>query len=82
MGKFENKNVVITGSSEGVGQTIAYEFAKEGAKLFLANRRMPEKTMEMIRPFGKEASYAICGPGRSGPGRRAGDRRGGEIRSP
>ncbi|CAB1240339.1 putative 3-oxoacyl-[acyl-carrier-protein] reductase FabG [Ruminococcaceae bacterium BL-6] len=64
MGKFENKNVVITGSSEGVGQTIACEFAKEGANLFLANRRVPERTMEMIRPFGKEASYAICDIGK------------------
>jgi len=60
MKKFDNKNVLITGSSDGVGRTIAYEFAKEGANLFLANRRVPEQTIELIRSAGKEASYAIC----------------------
>jgi len=30
MTRIENQNVVITGSSEGVGRTIAVEFAKEG----------------------------------------------------
>jgi len=60
MKRFENKNIVITGSAEGVGRTIAYEFAKEGANVFQADLSVPEKTVELIRSLGKEAPYAIC----------------------
>ena len=35
MKKFQDKVVWITGSSSGIGEATAYEFAKEGAKLIL-----------------------------------------------
>ncbi len=60
MKRFQNKNIVITGSSEGVGRTIAVEFAKEGADILLVNRREPQKTMEMIKEAGGKPAHVIC----------------------
>jgi len=35
MKKFNNKVIVVSGSSRGIGKSIAYEFAKEGAIIIL-----------------------------------------------
>ena len=42
--KFENKNILITGASSGIGEAIAYQLAAAKANLFLAGRDM-EKLM-------------------------------------
>jgi len=38
--KLENKNILITGASSGIGKAIALRFAKEKAHLYLASRNL------------------------------------------
>ena len=40
--KFERKVVWITGASSGIGESLAYAFAKEGARLILSSRKITE----------------------------------------
>ena len=42
MGKFADQVVWITGASSGIGEALAYAFAKEGARLVLSARRVAE----------------------------------------
>jgi NAD(P)-dependent dehydrogenase (short-subunit alcohol dehydrogenase family) len=45
--RLKNKVAIITGASQGIGQTMALHFAKEGAKLCLISRR-EEALKEMV----------------------------------
>jgi len=49
-----NKNVFITGSSSGIGEYVAYEYAKQGATIGLAARRKQalEKVSAKCEEFG------------------------------
>ena len=38
-GSIEGKRVVITGASTGIGEQIAYQYAKLGAKILITARR-------------------------------------------
>mgnify|MGYP001608494066 CR=1 FL=1 len=49
--KIQYKVVVITGSSKGLGKSLAYVFAKEGAKV-VVNARSKDELMEAAKDIG------------------------------
>jgi 3-hydroxy acid dehydrogenase/malonic semialdehyde reductase len=48
MPSFQNKTVLITGASSGIGQATAFAFAREGARLILAARRL--ERLDELKP--------------------------------
>ncbi|AVA24926.1 glucose 1-dehydrogenase [Rhizobium sp. NXC24] len=56
MNRFENKTIVITGASRGIGAAIARRFAKEGANLVVsANEESVHSVAEEIKKDGGKA---------------------------
>lgn len=55
---FENKVVLVTGGSSGLGFAIAEAFASQGAKLIITGRRQPQLD-EAVSALGENAS-AVC----------------------
>ena len=57
MSRFKDKSVIVTGSSGGIGRETAIGFAKEGAKLMLADVKEAEnaETLSMVQSLGAEA---------------------------
>ena len=61
MQRFENKCVVITGASRGIGRGIALRFAREGAKLVVsANEDEVRAVADEIRELGAQATAVVC----------------------
>jgi len=57
--KIQNKVAIITGAGSGIGKATAILFAKEGAKVIVANRRVDkgEATVLEIKNLGGEAIF-------------------------
>jgi NAD(P)-dependent dehydrogenase (short-subunit alcohol dehydrogenase family) len=60
MRRFANQNVVVTGAAQGLGRTIAMEFAGEGAHLVLVDREPAGETQQVITASGGAATGLLC----------------------
>jgi meso-butanediol dehydrogenase / (S,S)-butanediol dehydrogenase / diacetyl reductase len=61
MKRFEEKSVLITGASRGIGKGIAQRFAAEGASLVLsANEDLVHAVAEELKGSGANVASAVC----------------------
>jgi 3-oxoacyl-[acyl-carrier protein] reductase len=58
--RLENKVVVITGSSQGIGRALSNSYAKEGATIVLVARQEPTETINLIQNTCKNFSVEIA----------------------
>jgi len=58
--RFDNKNVIVTGASTGIGAAAAIEFARSGAKVVVNYYHSPEAANEVVERIKSEGEEAIA----------------------
>jgi NAD(P)-dependent dehydrogenase (short-subunit alcohol dehydrogenase family) len=68
MGRLDGKVAIITGAGQGIGRAIALVFAREGAKVCVAELKFhrAERTAEEIRAEGGEGMSSVVDVGKRG----------------
>jgi NAD(P)-dependent dehydrogenase (short-subunit alcohol dehydrogenase family) len=57
---FENKVVIVTGGSFGIGRAAAISFAKRGAKVVIADWMENQETLDTIKFLGGDGIFIKC----------------------
>ena len=62
---FKNKVIIVTGGSFGIGKATAIAFAKQGAKIVIADWAENPETIAFIKDLGNDVIFTKCDVSRS-----------------